>query len=329
MQIIAIAVLLIIAGLIGALLACATSLINRVRAANITLRRIEEALLSLNRAKAIDSAIKSAEPVKQSQPADAGSVGFRTLRELKTMSSRDRQSAGSAPIPNGRTQLRTRVAANSNTYLQGAMGREGTLAVHSATVTAHGAVVAALKTEATGQASAAVADRDPRFGTADDASTQEMLKPLAKPNGLDSGFEISCPRPDRQIPNLDLRKGIDEAVVHESQMVVTAVAQKVPTANDELPVQKASEVVEEAARAISPTIREMFPEVSTSNGFALREPEEAPTVESAVGHEVPEVGQGRQTAPTRTALDEAQEEKKRQQALMIISRRRRRARAGH
>ncbi len=294
MQIIVIAVLIVIAGLIGALLACATSLINRARAANITLRRIEEALLSLNRVKTIDSAIKSAEPVKQSQPADAGSVGFLTIRELKMMSGKDRQSANSAPIPNGRKPLRTSVKTSPHTDLQGTIGREGTLAVHSVTVATHAAVIPAFKTGATGHAGAAFADRDPRIETSDVASTQ----------------------------------GFQNAIAHVSQMVATAVAQTVPTANDELPIQKASEAVEEAPVAISPAIREMSPEVLTSNSSTLREPEEVPTVASAVGREVPEVGQEVQTASTRAALDEDLKKKREQQALMITSSRRRRARAG-
>ena len=328
MQIIVIAVLIVISGLIGALLACATNLINRVRAANATLRRIEEALLSLNRVNAIDSAIKSAEPVKPSRPADADRVGFLTIRDLRMMSSGDRQSADGALIPNGRKPFRTSVTTSSHTDLQRAIGREGTLAVHSATVATHGAVVPALKTGTTGQTSAAFADRDPRFETSDVAPAQEMLNASENPNGLDSSFEISCPRPDQHILNMDLRKGIEDAIVHVSQMVATAVAQTVPTANDELPIQKASKAEEKAAVAISPAIREMSPEVSTSNSSTLRKPEEAPTVESAVGRGIPEVGQGSQTAPTRTALDEGLKKKREQQALMIISSRRRRARAG-
>jgi hypothetical protein len=219
------------------------------------------------------------------------------------------------------------VTTSSHTDLQGAIGREGTLAVRSATVATHGAVVPALKTRATGQTTAAFADRDPRFETSDVARTQAMLKASEYPNGLDSSFEISCLRPDRPILNMDLRKGIDDAIVQVSQMVVTAVAQKVPTANDELPIQEASEAVEEASVAISPAIPEISPEVSTSNSYTLREPAEAPTAEPAVGREVPEVDRGGQTAPTSTALDEAQRKKEQQQAL-IISSRRRRARAG-
>ena len=273
MQIKVIAVLIVIAGLIGALLACAAILINRVRAANATLRRIEEALLSLNRVKAIDSAVKSAKPVKQSPPADAGGVGFLTIRELRSMSSRDRQSADGAPIPTGRKPLRTGVTSSSRTDLQGAIGREGMLAGRRATVATHGAVVPALKTGATGQTRAAFADRDARLETSEVAATHEA----------------------------------------------------VPTANDELPIQKAGEA---APVAIRPAIGEMSPEVSTSNSSTLREPEQAPTVESAVGREVPEVGQGGRTAPTGTALDEDLKKKRAQQALMIISSRRRRARAG-
>jgi hypothetical protein len=127
---------------------------------------------------------------------------------------------------------------------------------------------------------------------------------------------------------MDLGNGIDDAIVHASQMVATAVAQTVPTANEKLPIQKASQAEEEAAVAISPAIREISPEVSSSNSSTSREPEEAPTVESAVGRGVPEVGPGSQTVPTRTSLDEGLKKKREQQALMIISSRRRRARAG-
>ncbi len=234
MQIIVIAVLIVIAGLIGALLACATRLMNRARAANITLRRIEEALLSLNRVKAFDSAIKSAEPVQHSQPAGAGRVGFLTIRELKMMSGRDRQSADSAPIPNRRKPLRTSATTSPHTDLQCAIGCEGTLAVDSAGVATHGALVPALKTEATGQTIAAFADRDPRI------EASENL------NGLESSFEISCPGPDQHILNTDVRKSIGDAIVHESQIVATAVAQTMPTTNHELPIQKSSEAAEEA-----------------------------------------------------------------------------------
>lgn len=303
MQIMVIAVLIVIAGLVGALLACATSLINRVRAVNTTLRRIEETLLALNRVKAIDSAIKSAKPVKQSQPADAGSAGYLTLRELKTMSGSGGRNADDAPIPNGRKPLRTSVPTGSKTDLQGAIERKGTFAVRGAEVAAHRAVGVALKTEASGEISAAFTRREP-------------------------SFEISCPSPDQQILRMDLRKDADDVIVHVSHMAVTAEAQKVPTANDELPIQKVSEEVEEAAVAISPAIRELSHEVSTANSDTLRKPDEAPTVESAVGREVPEVGQGGRTVPTSNALDEGCRKKKEQELLMIISSRRRRARAG-
>jgi hypothetical protein len=266
MQIQVIAVLIVIAGLIGALLACAMNLINRVRAVNATLRRIEEALLSLNRVKAIDSAVKSAEPVKPSRPDDADSVGFLTIRDLKMMSGGDRQSADRAPIPNGRKPLRTSVTTSSHTDPQRAIGRKGTLAVHSATVATHGAVDPALKTGTTGQTSTAFADRDPRLETSDFAPAQEMRNASENPKGLDSSFEFSCPKPDRHIP--------------------------------------------------------------TSNSSTLSVPEEAPTLESAAGRGVPEAGQGSQTAPTTTALDEELKKKREQQALMIIRSRRRRARAG-
>jgi len=287
MQITAIAVLIIIAGLIGALLACVTSLINRVRAANTTLRRIEEALLSLNRVKAIDSAVKSAEPVKQSQPADADTVGFLTVRELKMMSkmsSRDRQSAASGPVPNGRKPLRTSVTTR--------------------------------KAEDTGKTSAEFAKREPSFEASE------------SPNGLDPTFEISWPRPDHQMPNMDLRKGMDEAIVHGSQMFVAEVAHTVVAASGELLIQKASEAVEETRVAISPLIRGTSPEVSTPDCSTLRGPNGAPNEVSAVVREVPEVGQGGQTAPTSNALEESRRKKKEQELRIIMSSRRRRARAG-
>jgi hypothetical protein len=327
MQIIVIAVLIVIAGLIVALLACATSLINRVRAANTTLRRIEEALLSLNRVKVVESAVKSAEPLKQSPTADAGG-GFLTIRELKMTSSRGLQSMDSSPIPKGPESRRTRAPTGSNPDQQSAIGRKGTLAVRNAKVTTHDAVVAARKTEAAGQNGAAFAKRDPWFKLSEVAPTKEMFRASENPAGLDSSFQISYPRPDQQILSKDLRKCADDAIVHVSHMTVTAVAQKVPTANGELPIQKAGETVEEAAVAINPAIREFSHEVSTSNSDALREPDSAPTMESAAGLEVPEVGQGGRTAPTSNALDEGLRKKKEQELLMIISSRRRRARAG-
>jgi hypothetical protein len=155
-----------------------------------------------------------------------------------------------------------------------------------------------------------------------------MLNASENPNALDSSFEFLCPRPDQLVLNMDLHKGVEDAIVHVSQMVATAEAQTVPTVNDELPIQKAINAEEGAAVVISPAIREMSPEVSISNSSTLRVPEEARTGEAAVGRGVPEVGQGSQTAPTRTALDEDLRKKREQQALMIINGRRRRARAG-
>ena len=324
MQIIVIAVLTVIAGLSCALLACAMSLTNRIRAANTTLRRIEEALLSLNQVKAIDSAVKSAEPMTQPQPAVASSVGYLTVRELKMMSSGDRQSAHGAPIPNGQKPLRTSVPTSSDTDLRRALGHGDRPAVHSAEVAAHGAVGIALKTEATGQNSAAFADRDPRFVT----PTQEMLEASEGDVGLDSSFEIPSPRPDQQILSVDLRNGAGDAVVHVSQVVVTAVAHEAPTVNGELPIQRASEAVEEASVPISPAIREIPPASPTGDSGTLREPGEALTITSAVGREVSEVGQRGQTAPTSNVLDEERRKKREQEALMIINNRRRRARAG-
>jgi hypothetical protein len=326
MQIIVIAVLIVITGLIGALLACATNLINRVRAANATLRQIEEALLSLNRVKAIDPAIKSAETVKRSRQPDADRVGFLTIRDLKMMSGGDRQSADRAPIWNARTPLSSSASIRSDTDPR-------TLVVDSVTVAAPVAVVPAVETGTTGETSASFAARDPSVETLDGAPAREMLNESESLNGMDSRCEFSSPSPDQQILNRDQRKAVEEdAILQVSEVVSIAVSQTEPTATEELPIQKAGEAEEKVTVAISPAIPELSPEVSTSDSSTLTVRDEPPTSESAVGRGVPEVGQGSQTAPTRAALDEALEktlEKKReQQALMIINSRRRRARAG-
>ena len=327
MQIIVIAVLIVIAGLIVALLACATSLINRVRAANTTLRRIEEALLSLNRVKVVEPAVKSAELLKQSPSAEAGG-GFLTIRELKMTSSRSRENTDSSLIPKRPEPLRTSVPTGSNLDLHSAVGRKGMLAGRNAKVTSHDADVAALNTETAGRNGAAFAKRDPWFKLSDVAPTKEMIRTSENTTGLDSSFQTSYPMPDQQILSMDLRKGADDAMVRVSHMTVTTVAQKVPTTNGELPIHKAGEVVEEAAVAISTAIRELSHEASTSNSDALREPDSAPTMEPAAALEVPEVGQGDRTEPTSIALDEGLRKKKERELLMIISSRRRRARAG-
>jgi len=295
MQTIVTSILIFIAGLIAALLICATTLISRVRAVNTTLRRIEETLLSINRVKAINTSIKSPTPVTPSPAVDAGGVGFLTVRELKAMSGGGRPSADSAPMANVRKPPRTRAPRRSTSDLQAAIRREGTLAVPAA---------------------------------ADVATNRVMPAAAKEPDELDSRFEISWPRSNQQTPNMDLRDGTDKANAREDQVAATSIAHELPAANGELPVENDSGAVTEAPVAINPPIQESSPEDSSSPGDKLRGLDETPSQESTVVRAAPAVDLAGQAAPTSNSLDEIRRKRKEQELLMIISSRRRRARAG-
>jgi hypothetical protein len=335
MQTFVIAVLIIIAGLIGALLFCATSLISRARLATTTLRRIEETLLAMNRVRAIDSAIKSAEPVRQSQTAEAGgtSASFLTLRELKAMSGGTRPATGSAPITNPRKPPRTYAPQRPVTHPQRVPARGSTPAVQSADIVTREAVAAGLDGVDSMQTTDELAKREPHFEVSDVTPALQTPDASEHRNDLEASIEVSWPGLHQQILNLELQKETDGALVHENLSVVSAVTHTAPAANGELPIADAGGAVQEAAVAISPArpepARSETPsEVSTPNGDTRSGPDAGMAVGSTVVGESRQPVREEKTASTGNDLDETRRKKKEQELMMIISSRRRRARAG-
>ena len=241
MQTISIAVLIVIAGLIGALLACATSLINRARAANTTLRRIEETLLAMNRVRAIDSAVKSTRPVKQSESADIDGAHFLTIRELKTMSGGGKRSIGGAPISNGLRPARFSSNHRAPTDPQSAPSHEGIPEFQDPEVIANGVSGASPNSGDPAHSSAAITQCDSAIETGAVTPSQE------EPDAAEDQFECE--------PSFVMRW---------------------PTPN-----QNAAESMRGAPAAVNPELLQPLPVGSPDNSAALMESAAPPAEEEA------------------------------------------------